>query len=421
MALPLPDAAAWRFPAEVLVIEDGPRAVLVPEPGGGRVTVQWSFDAGANDDDAGSFGLTHLVEHLAFGPIGRSDAPDFDARLGVLGGSSDGWTDRERTGWGATIPITSPDDLSALLAVEAERWRSLVIEEPSLNRQRVIIGEELAETQDVPHGRDRTWLDMRLWGSGQPWSRHPQSAPTEAADRGAAQAKWTWLRQRAIVVIAGDFLPHSLDIPLQAAFGHTTTRAPPRPALSLGDPGCEPGPPSVSWVKDNVAEGAVYLAWPIPGRDHPDRVALEAMARWMGGARVSTGTGCGELVVERRGTWLSMVQHVSSMRRAAGALAAAGLDPASLDRVRIAQLTDLARAVGMLEVRARAAGGCVLAGRTPDCLADEAAAWIGLTTEATRKAAAKWLEPEAMTILAVLPPDTLFAPPVAGMPARSAW
>jgi predicted Zn-dependent peptidase len=116
-----------------------------------------------------------------------------------------------------------------------------------------------------------------------------------------------------------------------------------------------------------------------------------------------------------------MGRHVSSVRRSVTALAEAGLDPVSLDRVRIGQLTDLARAVGSLEVRARAAGGCVLAGRPPDCLAEEAAAWEALTPADTRRAAEKWLAPDAASVLAVLPPGTHFAPPVPGMPARPAF
>ena len=61
-----------------------------------------------------------------------------------------------------------------------------------------------------------------------------------------------------------------------------------------------------------------------------------------------------------------------------------------------------------------------IAERAPDCLADEADAWIHLDPAATQHAAARWLEPEATTVLAVVPPDTLFAPPIPGI-ARRPW
>ncbi len=420
MGVPLPDASAWHFPAEMVGIPGSPRVVVAPEPGAGRLTAQWLFDAGANDEAAAAFGLSHLVEHLAFGPIGAPDAPDFDERLGALGGTSDGWTDRERMGWGATVPVSAPEDALALVKLEGERWRGLVIDDAAVVRQRSIVRQELAETIDWPHGLDRPWLDQLLWSAGEPWSRHPQSPPAEASTVAEAQARWLILRDRAVLVLAGEIDPAAVTPALQAAFAGTTTPEPPRPVAKLGDPGCEPGPPAVTWRKANVAEGAVYLAWPVPGRDHPDRVALEAIARWMGGARLSAGAGCGELVVERRGTWWSMHRHVTSIRRAIAAIARDGLDPGSVDRTRIAQLTDLARAVGSLDVRARAAAGCVLADRAPDCLADEADAWIHLDPAATQHAAARWLEPEATTVLAVVPPDTLFAPPIPGI-ARRPW
>lgn len=414
-AFDLPPAELFATRAFVVTTPCGLRVVLDSEAGSAQVTAQWSFDAGANDDEAELAGLAHLVEHLAFGPLGTPDSPDYDARLGALGGASDGWTDRERSGLGATVPSADPSAAPALLRLEADRWAQLRFDANHVVRQRRIVGQEIAEILDQAHGPDRTWLDLLLWSAGEPWGRHPQAPPREAASLAQAEAAWARMRSRAVLVVAGGFDAEAMRAVAMEAFV-APAQTSPRPAPTvLGEPGCEPAAPAVRWRTADVAEGALYMAWPIPGRDHPDRIPLEALARWMGGARVSVGRGCGEWVIERRGGWWRLGLHAAEIQRAAAEIGARGLDEATVRRLRTAQLTDLARAGGLLELRARIIGGCVLAGRPPSCLTEEAAAWHALTPAAVQGAAARWILPEAATILAVVPPGTWVAPPIPGI------
>ena len=119
LALPLPPAERFRFPS--VRLDTSPTVVLLPEPGSGLVSAQWLFDSGAADDAPEEFGAAHLVEHLAFGDIGAEGGPDYDERLGHLGGLSDGWTDRERAGIGATIPAADARSGEDLFALELAR------------------------------------------------------------------------------------------------------------------------------------------------------------------------------------------------------------------------------------------------------------------------------------------------------------
>lgn len=393
---------------------DGLPIVLVPEAGSGRLTSQWLFDVGANNDAAAEFGLAHLVEHLGFGQFGGAPEVSYDSIVGDLGGESAGWTDRERAGFGATIPLFRPEALSRLLEVELRRRTAPVLDGATIQLQRSVVAQETAETFDRPHGPDALWLDELLWAYGEPWSRHPRGASREQASAATIAARWAWMQAHAVLVLAGDLEADGLAsrLALTPAIRRRAELAP-----TLGEPGCEPAAPASRWRPGNVAESAIYMAWPVPGRDHPDRVALEALARWLGGAKVAVGRGCGELVVERRGEWLELGRHAASLRRSVTELGVSGLDPQSLDRVRAGQLTDLARGNGVLETRARIVGACVLSGRGPDCLAEEVTAWLALDSVATQRAAARWLLPDAATVLAVVPPDTLFSPPIAGMRA----
>ncbi len=417
LALPLPPAERFRFPA--VRLDTSPTVVLLPEPGSGLVSAQWLFDTGAADDAPEEFGAAHLVEHLAFGDIGAEGAADYDERLGHLGGLSDGWTDRERAGIGATIPAADARSGADLFGLELARMRTLVVSGGSLTRQRAVITEELAETHDAAHGLDRVWLSRLLWSGGEPWSRHPASPPQEAIAAGAAMARWTRLVENGVLVLAGDFDAAELRALVEAALP-AGRRPSPRTEGELGQPGCEPAAPATSWTRGNGNRGSVLVAWPVPGRGHRDRVALEALARWVGGARVSVGAGCGEWVAERTDAWLALPHHRASIVRALREVAARGLDAAVLDRVRAEAVADQARAFSSLPLRARVAAGCVLAGRAPDCAADEVQAWLDLTGEKLAGAAARWLPAEAVTTLAVLPPGTRFAPLIPGVREWSA-
>jgi predicted Zn-dependent peptidase len=404
-------------PAMPVVLDTSPRVALLPEPGAGFVTSQWLFDAGSTTDPAAEQGAAHLVEHLSFGPLDADGAADFDARLGALGGVSDGWTDRERAGLGAVVP-SGAHAAEALLGLELQRAATLVITEDGVARQRAVIAEELAEAADAAHGPDRTWLSRLLWAGGEPWSRHPQSPPNETTTAATAAARWRALVQAGVLVLAGEFDAEPVAARLRARLPARPPPAP-APAPTLGEPGCEPAAPATRWARGNGRRGSVYVAWPVPGRDHRDRVALEALARWVGGARIAVGAGCGEWVAERAGAWHELPHHRASLLRAIGQVAARGLDPGSVARVRDDARADLARALASLPVRARVVGACLLGGRTPDCIDGERAAWDALTGEDVGRAAARWLPIEATTTLAVLPPATRFAPWIPGIRAWS--
>jgi zinc protease len=408
----LPDPESFALHPDVDF--SGPTPVIhLRDAGAHQLTVQWIFETGASDDPAGQGGLAHLVEHLSFGPLGNGyQRQDYDEAIGEIGGESSGWTDRDRSGVGVTIPAPVEDDGAsawALALIEDARVNAPPPSADAVARQRQIITLEAAELRDRPHGMDRVWLDALLWSAGAPWARHPQDAPEGPLPQGAAAAELLRRFNGGGVVVMAGRLPAWTLQPVQPA-----SVAPIRPP---DDRECDPAAPARRWLRSNVAEGAVYFAWPTVPRSHPDRVPLEALARWMGGARVAAGRICGEFVVERRGGWWQVGEHARRLRRSLAAVARHGLPEDALRRLRAGQLTDLARGMAVLEVRARLAGSCLLSTGDPDCLPDEVRRWNALSPEAIRSAAARWLEWPAVTVLAVMPGESLLAPPIAGMRA----
>ncbi len=415
----LPPPEAYEVATETTSVAGGLRVVLAPDPSRRELVAEWIFDNGARDDPPGQAGLAHLAEHLSFGVIAPGSA-DYDHRLGALGGESHGWTDRERSGLGATVPADDRN-FDGLLALEAQRWSGLVIDEASVARQHRVLAAESAEALSAAHALDKFTLDNLLWGPGSAWSRHPQAPVAPSLRAADVLAEWPRLRdpRRSVLVLAGD-MPVDAAARVRAAFAAAPTEDAP---LDTGardaevEP-CEAGPASRSWTRDNVAQGEAYFAWPGPARDHGERVAVEAIARWLGGTRVTAGRDCGAVVFQRGGGALRAGEHAARLRRTLAALSAGGLPAPALEAARAGQLTDLARARGSLALRARIVAGCVVSSGNADCLRTEAVAWTRLSVEQTRRAAARWLDWSSVTVLVVLPRSTLLPPPVPGIRLR---
>lgn len=409
----LPPPSAYAVQAEVVATGSGLRVVLAPDAARRELVAEWVFDNGARDDPPGKHGLAHLVEHLSFGAL-EPGGPDYDERLGRIGGESHGWTDRERSGLGATVP-SGDGAFAGLLELEAARWRGVVVDEVALAAQLRVLASEAAEAQSGAHALDKFELDALLWGSGTGWSRHPQAPIAPGLGVDDVRQAWPRLRDpaRSVLVLAGP-LPPDASAQVRGAFAAAAGASPAPGPAAVASP-CEPGPTARAWRRGDVAEGAVYFAWPGPPRDNGDRVALEAIGRWLGGTRVTSGRDCGAVVVERRGGAARAAQHASRLARTLRALGRYGMPASALHAARAGQLTDLARARASLPLRARILAGCLLATGAPGCLEGEAEAWGRLGVDDTRRAAARWLDFDTVTLLAILSPSTLLPPAIPGI------
>jgi hypothetical protein len=78
----------------------------------------------------------------------------------------------------------------------------------------------------------------------------------------------------------------------------------------------------------------------------------------------------------------------------------------------LAQVTDYARALDNPQLQARIVAGCVLAHGDPSCVPAEVEAWMAVTPESTQRAAARWLEWEAVTLLATELRNGILWPPI---------
>ena len=122
----------WTLPngLNVYVIEDH-RAPVV-------YSSLW-YKVGSADESNGTTGLSHMLEHMLF--RGTKNTPDgeYARRVHAEGGKSNAMTSRDFTMYHSAVPVTA---LPAVLGLEADRMRGLVITNALLKRELKVVKEE---------------------------------------------------------------------------------------------------------------------------------------------------------------------------------------------------------------------------------------------------------------------------------------
>jgi predicted Zn-dependent peptidase len=106
----------------------------------------WVSRASAHEKRA-KMGVSHLLEHMVFKGTERRSARDIALELEVRGGSLDAYTSRDHTSFQARV---LDDDLPRALDVLTDLVRNPVLRCDDLNRERMVVLEEISAVHDTP-------------------------------------------------------------------------------------------------------------------------------------------------------------------------------------------------------------------------------------------------------------------------------
>ena len=163
-----PDAA----PIE-RVLDNGLRVACAPMPHTRSITASFYVGAGACYERDEAAGISHLVEHCVFkGTKARPAAAEISAAIEGVGGIMNAATDRELTFYFAKAP--APHFGTALDVILELACRPL-FEEAELEKERLVILEELAAVEDSPPQLAGLLMDSLLW-RGTPAARPSASS-----------------------------------------------------------------------------------------------------------------------------------------------------------------------------------------------------------------------------------------------------
>jgi zinc protease len=310
-------------------LDNGLRVVLAPRPSAPGVAIQAWIGAGSADDPPNLSGLAHAVEHMIFKGTARRGVGDIAATIEGAGGEINAFTSLDHTVFHLVV---GPEDLELGLDVLGDALTDPAFDEAELERERQVIGEELALGAADP-GRV---VGQALFAAA--FRRHPYRRSVLGTERSIGRItrpdllRFTGRHYRGggmTLAVAGAFEPAEASARIASHLG----RLPPG-----GGPQTRTSEPVASDLRMRIAERDVseaqlaigFLAPPLA---HPDHVALDLLAVALGQGESSrlhhrlrgereVAFAAGAQVYNLRDPGLFAVSAVSSPRDAGAAMGA---------------------------------------------------------------------------------------------------
>lgn len=248
------------------------------------VALNLLYNVGARDEDPNHTGFAHLFEHLMFG--GSINIPDYDTPVQNAGGENNAWTNNDITNYYITLPH---QNIETGFWLESDRMLSLDFNPRSLEVQRQVVIEEFKQRNlNQPYG-DASHLLRALT-----YKVHPYQWPTigkeisHIANATLEEVQDFFFRfyapDNAIMAVTGHISFEDTVALAEKWFG-------PIPSRNVA-PRSLPAEPQQTeerrlTVERNVPVDALYMAFHICDRQHPDYYAFDMLSDLLSSGRSS--------------------------------------------------------------------------------------------------------------------------------------
>jgi zinc protease len=269
---------------ERFTLANGLRVILHEDHSTPMVAFNILYDVGARDEDPDRTGFAHLFEHLMFG--GSVNIPNYDEPLQMAGGENNAYTTNDITNYYIQLP---KENLETAFWLESDRMLSLAFDEKSLDVQRKVVSEEFKEHYiNKPYGD--AWNHLRKLA----YKQHPYQWMTigkelkhieEAQLQDVKDFFFKHYRpQNAVLCIAGNTNLEEVKALTEKWFAD----------IPSGEKYVRNLPKEVKQqeareviVEADVPYDALFKAWHMEGRMHPQYYAADIITEVLGGGQSS--------------------------------------------------------------------------------------------------------------------------------------
>jgi zinc protease len=265
-----------KLEANFRQLPNGLRVYAMPDANTASVSVAVWYDVGSKDDPPGRSGFAHLFEHLMFKSTSNMPAEFFDRLTEDAGGFNNASTWNDFTNYYETVPA---NHLERVLWGEADRMKSLVVDQANFDSERDVVQEELRQSVlSQPYGKL-----FYLYSAQANFDVHPYGRPGIGSIEDLDAATLDDVRQfhaayyrpdNAVMVVSGNFDQKQLDAWVDKYFAGIETPKRPIPRVTAVEP-ARTQPKTYTVYEPNVPLPAVMISWPAPAADSPD------IAAWM--------------------------------------------------------------------------------------------------------------------------------------------
>ena len=287
--------------------------ILAEHRGADVVAVQLWVRAGARDETEHQAGLSHFLEHLLFKGTPSRGPGEIDRTISALGGEMNAATSQDFTYYHVVLPARH---LTIALDVVADAAMNAVFDPDELERERLVVLEEIRRSRDNPSGY--LWRILtREHFAGHPYGRDvlgtPESIGGAPRERVLDYHRHHYTPGNAAVVVAGNVDPADALAQVQKTFGAWERRPVAERPLVVA-----PAVGEVRRPEETRALQQSYLgmAWRAPIVPEPDVYAMDLLSSVLGRGRTSR---LYQQVKERRGL-VSTIGASYYIQREAGTL-----------------------------------------------------------------------------------------------------
>ncbi len=265
---------------EKYVLPNGLQVILSTDHSNPVISYAIMYHVGSSREVTGKTGFAHLFEHLLFG--GSEDvAPGrFDKILEGIGGTNNGFTERDITTYYEIFPKNA---LERILWLESDRMGFFInsVTQHTLALQQNVVSNEKRQREDnTPYGFTDYVIDKNLYPPNHPYSWEVIGDMADIRNASLADVKAYYEHfygpNNATLVLAGDFNPDSAKIMINKYFGEIKShgevakRTPMVPTLEKTEK---------LYHVDNFANAPeLTLVWPTPQAYQKDTYALDFLA-----------------------------------------------------------------------------------------------------------------------------------------------
>ena len=302
-------------------LDDGMRVVSCEMPHTRSVAISLFVGVGARYEDAREAGVSHFIEHMAFkGTERRPDPAMISAAVESGGGALNAGTEQELTVYWCKVAQPHFADSLELLF---DMLRNSRYDPEDVERERQVIHEELAMTNDYPASRADTLIDEMLWPDhplGRDIAGAHESVDGITRDMMLAYLERHYTPANIVLSVAGG-VPHS-EVAARAAELSRGWRNRARPEPVPYERSQEESQLRLEYRKTEQ----LHLSIALPGLSlsDPDAYALDLLSVILGGGMSS------RLFVElreKRGLAYDVHSGVTHFRDTGAFVISAGVDP----------------------------------------------------------------------------------------------
>ncbi|QYH36466.1 pitrilysin family protein [Salinibacterium sp. M195] len=185
------------------VLPSGVRILSEQVPGARSATVGYWVAAGSRDEQPGTFGATHFLEHLLFKGTPSRTALDIAVSFDAVGGEHNAMTAKEYTCYYAKVQDI---DLPMAIEVIGDMLTSSVIDPTEFSNERGVILEELAMADDDPTDVASERFFESIFGDhplGRPIGGSPETINAISRDSVVEHYRGNYRPQDLVITVAG--------------------------------------------------------------------------------------------------------------------------------------------------------------------------------------------------------------------------